>query len=313
LSARVSRRALDQMTDDPFDSYLKVPVAGGALNVARAGRPSVGGAVVLAVHGISASHAAWRTVARELGKRTDACLLAPDLRGRGLSAALPDPYGITPHLRDLIAVLDFAGAGRVVMVGHSMGAHLAARLAAECPERLVGVVLVDGGLPFLAAPADWEEEPHGDEPSSRRMDAPHESEEQYVAGWRAHPAFRGAWSADVEAYVRHDLVKDGDVVRCAVQKDAVLADTFDLMFDGATRTAITRVRAPIRLLCAPRGPYDDDRPFVPRQQLAAFVADNPHVRVEHVGDTNHYTVLLGDSPGPAVVAAAISSAIAEAE
>jgi lipase len=306
--------ASDQTTDDPFDTYFEVPVPGGALNVAQAGPPpNLAGAVVLAVHGISASHAAWRTVARELAKRSRACLLAPDLRGRGRSATLPDPYGMNPHLRDLTAVLDHAGAERAVMVGHSMGAHVVARLAADHPGRLAGVVLVDGGLPFLASLVDWDEEPDEDEPATGRMEAYCESPREYLAGWRAHSAFRRAWNDDVEAYARHDMVHDGHGVRCVVRKEAVEADTFDLMFDGTTRTAIARVGAPIRLLRAPRGPYDDDCPFVPREQLDAFVAAHPHVRVEHVPDTNHYTLLLGDSPGPARVAAAISSVVRDAE
>jgi pimeloyl-ACP methyl ester carboxylesterase len=194
-----------------------------------------------------------------------------------------------------------------------MGAHVVARLAAEHPERLAGVVLVDGGLPFFSAPQDFGSEPEGDDPTAGRMETHCKSEEQYIANWRAHPAFRRAWTSDVEAYVRNDMVNEGRVVRCAVQKEAVLADTFDLMFDGATRTAAARVRAPIRLLCAPRGPHDDDRPFVPRRQLEAFTANHPHVSVEHVPDTNHYTLLLGDSPGPAKVAAAISSAVMQAD
>ena len=307
MSAR--GRAIAGTAPDPFEAYFGVPVAGGAINVARAGPPpNLADVVVLAVHGISASHAAWRTVARELTRCSDACLLAPDLRGRGHSARLRDPYGMAAHMRDLAAVLDHAGADRAVMVGHSMGAHIAARLAAEHPERLAGVILVDGGLPFLAVPQDWDEEPDGEDPSDRRMEARYESADAYVADWRAHSAFRRAWNDDVEAYVRHDMVDDGHAVRCVVRKEAVLADTFDLMFDGVTRTAIARVRAPIHLLRAPRGPHDDARPLVPLEQLEAFAADHPHVNVAHVADTNHYTLLLGDSPGPGQVAAAIERA-----
>jgi pimeloyl-ACP methyl ester carboxylesterase len=304
--------ASESTANDPFETYLDVPVWGGALKVARAGPPpNAAGAVVLAVHGISASHAAWRTVARELTRHTQACLLAPDLRGRGHSATLPDPYGMTAHLRDLNAVLDHAGADRAVMVGHSMGAHVVARLAADHPERLAGIVLVDGGMPFFAAPPDWDEEP-GHDPTAGRMESYCESRERYIADWRAHAAFRQAWSEDVEAFAHHDMVHDGHGVRCAVRKEAVEADTFDLMFDGKTRTSIRRVRAPILLLRAPRGPHDDDRPFVPGEQLDAFAAAHPHLSVEHVPDTNHYTLVLGDSPGPARVAAAISSVARDA-
>jgi pimeloyl-ACP methyl ester carboxylesterase len=242
-------------------------------------------------------------------------VLAPDLRGRGQSATLPGPYGIAAHVRDLTAVLDHVGASRVLVVGHSMGAHVAARLSAEHPERATGVVLVDGGLP-LPAPAGMmggEPEEEEDDPTAGRMERPSRSAEEYVAGWRAHPAFADAWHDDVDAYARYDMAADGDVVRCAVSEEAVMADTFDFLFDGATRTAIKSVRAPIRLLRAPRGALDDECAVIPSEYLKAFAAEHPHLHVEHVPDTNHYTLILGNSPGPCRVAAAIESALRDAD
>ena len=91
--------------------------------------------MVLLVHGITASHVQWRAVARRLGERDDLCLLAPDLRGRGRSAGLPPSGGLRTHVEDLLALLDHAGAGRVVLAGHSMGAYVVALAAAEHPER----------------------------------------------------------------------------------------------------------------------------------------------------------------------------------
>ena len=107
--------------DDPFTRRYQVPVAGGPLHVAAAGPPATeAGCVMLAVHGVTASLMTWRSVARELDEHI--CLLAPDCRGRGLSATLPGPYGMATHVEDLIAVLDDAGARAAVLVGHSMGA-----------------------------------------------------------------------------------------------------------------------------------------------------------------------------------------------
>jgi pimeloyl-ACP methyl ester carboxylesterase len=291
-----------------------VPVAGGALNVACAGPPAdAADAIVLAVHGVTASHMAWRAVAREFPERTRACFLAPDLRGRGRSATLPDPYGIATHLSDLTAVLDHAEARHAVLVGHSMGAHVVARFAAEQPERVAGVVLLDGGLPMPASPHDWDEEPGDVDPRGARMESPCKSEDEYVAEWRAHPAFADAWDDDVDAYARYDMADDRDGVRCVVREEAVMADIFDLMFDGQTRTAITRVPARVRLLRSPRGPLDDDCAVIPQAFLDEFATEHSRVEVEHVPDTNHYTLILGNSPGPSRVAAAIGAAVRDVE
>ena len=50
---------MKRSADDPFHVRLEVPVAGGALSVARSGpSPSDAEAVVVAVHGVTASHVA---------------------------------------------------------------------------------------------------------------------------------------------------------------------------------------------------------------------------------------------------------------
>src|SRR5919199_477038 len=127
------------MATTSFHTELAVPVAGGFLTVAVAGpRRSSAAPVVLGLHGITGSHRALAAVARRLAAR-GITFLAPDLRGRGASASLPGPYGLDIHVADLMAILDFWGAERAVLAGHSMGAYVATRLAAAWPSRCAGV------------------------------------------------------------------------------------------------------------------------------------------------------------------------------
>ena len=298
-----------ESTGDPFAYRYEVPVPGGALHVARSGpEPAEAEAVVLAVHGVTASLMTFRSIARELPPRIS--LLAPDLRGRGRSAGLPGPYGMEEHVIDLLAVLDHAGVSNAVLVGHSMGAYVAARLAAEHPDRVSGLILLDAGLPF----------PIPDDPSSlldnavtnavMRLAITFPSADDYVEGWRAHPAFADAWDADIESYARYDLIEDGGVARCIASGEAVRTDSREMVLDDATRTAIERVQAPVQLLRAERGLFDDeDSPLIPADELHAFASDRPDVRVEEVADVNHYTLVLGDAAGPRRVVAAIERAI----
>jgi lipase len=293
---------------EPFQTYFDVPVAGGALTVARAGPPpEAGQTVVLCLHGMTSCHMVYRTVARELcNNARPVCMLAPDLRGRGRSAHLPEPYGIDVHVADLIAVLDHAGADRVIVVGHSMGSNIAARFAADHPERTAAVVLIDSGLPFIsedAGPDDAEkDEPHG---LLYRLESTFATVEEYMAYWRGHPALKGVWDEDIEAYVHCDFVEDEDGVRCVVEVKAVFADIGDLTFDRRTRTAVTRLRAPVRLIRAEKGLFDDD-PLIPLPELDEFLRDNPQVSVETVPDVNHYTIVMGGGPGPRRVAATLA-------
>jgi lipase len=299
---------------DPFACHFEVPVAGGMLHVARAGTPDAE-RVVLAVHGVTGSLMVWRTLARELDPGI--CLLAPDLRGRGQSRRVPGPYGLAVHVADLIAVLDHAGASSAVLVGHSMGAFLGLRLAAEHPERAVGVVLLDAGLPFTV-PDDTEEYDRAISSVAARLAITYPSAHRYVEAWRAHPGFKKAWDSDpraaedLEAYALYDMVEAGPVVRCASVAAAVHADSKQMLTDDLTRTALDRVRAPVRLLRAERGLFDAE-PLVSDRELQAFRAAYPSVRIEEVAGVNHYTLILGPRRGPRRVAAAIESFWGEPE
>jgi pimeloyl-ACP methyl ester carboxylesterase len=315
---------------EPFHRYVDVPVVGGAVTVARAGSPpGAGRPVVLAIHGMTSTHMVFRTVARELCRTArHICVLAPDLRGRGRSANLPGPYGIAAHIADLIAVLDHAGADRAIVVGHSIGGDIAARFAADHPERTAALVLLDGGVPL---PSETVEEPDfemaegpddddsddgvGEAPglldrieqTLDRLERTCATVDEYVAYWRCHPSMRSAWDEDIEAYVRTDFVADRNGVRCVVRLTPVLTDLADLALDGVSRTSVMRVRAPVRLMRAERGVFDDD----PLTELEAFLPHHPHVSVELVPDVNHYTLLMGGGHGPRRVAATLAAVEAQ--
>jgi lipase len=299
---------------EPFGPRYAVPVAGGDLLVARTDvSPREADLVVLAIHGISSSHTIWRPTVRELSDRVDACVLAPDLRGRGHSAALPGPYGFDAHVADLIAVLDDAGVQRASLVGHSLGAYLATAIAAAHPERVSGLVLLDGGL---AVPSSFEQD--ADELIEVMVDAALEharmtcaSTDEYVAAWREHPAFAGDWNDDVEAYVRYNMTGEPGTIRSAVSEAAVRADVEDLVRDEVARAAVDRVSAPMSLLTAPRG-LRNQFPLLPRLLVDVFAATHPSAHVERIPDVNHYTMLLGGGAGPARVAAAAISTVCRA-
>lgn len=261
-----------------------VPVAGGSL---FAGQWGTDGPTIVAAHGITANHLAWVAVGEEVGRSVR--LIAPDLRGRGRSASLPGPYGMAAHARDLVAVLDAAGAERGIVVGHSMGAFVAAVAAARHPDRVAGVVLVDGGLP-LPRPAGT----NVDEileamigPAMARLSMTFASPEAYRAYWRAHPAFR-EWDERVEAYLDHDLVGDEPELRSSVSVDAVRADAADTLEGDLIDRSLTELTVPAVLVRAERGPLDD-APLYPDTPESPW----PRVRMTPtLTGTNHYTILF---------------------
>jgi pimeloyl-ACP methyl ester carboxylesterase len=59
-------------------------------------------------------------------------------------SATGGPFTIKQHVADAIGVLDTLQADHAVVLGHSWGGHLALHLALAHPDRVTGLVLVDG-------------------------------------------------------------------------------------------------------------------------------------------------------------------------
>ena len=273
----------------PGMDHFAVPVTGGDLFIARWGS----GPAVLAVHGITGSHAAWAWVADRLAGAVN--LIAPDLRGRGASNGLPGPFGMAAHAADLVAVLDHLEVTQAVVVGHSMGAWIAATLAAGYPERVRSLILVDGGLP-QELPDGIDLDTHAATvlgPALSRLGMTFPSESAYLEFWRGHPAFAasGAWDAHLERYVLWDLGGEAPALRPRASRDAAASDFRDIL--GPAGRDCRQVRAPVLLLRAPRGLLNQPEPFLSDNSVTEHLPTIPGARHEMVEGTNHYTLVLG--------------------
>jgi pimeloyl-ACP methyl ester carboxylesterase len=281
------------------EQLVDVPVAGGNLRAAVWGD---GGPVVLAAHGITASSVSWRAVAERLAGRVR--LVAPDLRGRGHSAALPGPYGMSVHASDMVAVLDFLDAESAVVAGHSMGGYVAVVLAGRHPQRVRSLVLVDGGLPS-PVPVTGDVDAILDAtlgPAIARLSQTFASADAYRDFWRAHPALAEDWSDLVEAYVDYDLSPE---LRSRVSEAAVRADGASLLQSSDVPDAFAKIRCPITLLRAPRGLMNEATPLIPDALVAHWREALASLDDTMVPDVNHYTIALS-ARGADVVADAIA-------
>jgi fermentation-respiration switch protein FrsA (DUF1100 family) len=124
--------------------------SGGGSSAADAG---AAGPVVLFFHGNAANLSALVALAGFFHAR-GVSFFAVDYRGYGTSAGKPSEAGFTLDARAAWDWLRAQGVprGRIVIYGHSLGAALAARLAAE--ELVAGVVL-EGSFPSLYAIARY--------------------------------------------------------------------------------------------------------------------------------------------------------------
>ena len=277
------------MSDAFTPERFTVDVPGGELLVARWGS---GETVVIAAHGVTATHMGWPRLAEQLGD--DVTLLAPDLRGRGGSRDIEGPFGIPEHADDLARVLDHEGVARAIFLGHSMGGFVVSTAAVRHPERVAGLVIADGAIRLLEPPPDVDVEALLHQiigPSLDRLRMTFPSVEAYREFWRAHPALARDCDAYVEAYVDYDLIGEPAALHSGVREDAVLRDSADTLMNDEVIGAIGRIAQPAIFVRSERGVMNDPTPLYETAAVAAY----PHLTDVFVPDTNHFTLLLGEA------------------
>ncbi|NYI78096.1 alpha/beta fold hydrolase [Nocardioides panzhihuensis] len=244
--------------------------------------------VVIAIHGITATHLAWPFLAAAL---LDRRVVAPDLRGRGGSRMLPAPYGLAAHADDVAALIrEVTPDGPADVVGHSMGGFIAVVLAQRHPDLVGRLVLVDGGLPF--APTELETTRAAVELIKARLGATYSSPDEYVALFQQHPAFSHDWSPEARAYATYDAVeRSPGAYGSSASLEAVLADQADIESGPVLGHALAHLPA-ATFLHAPRGFVDDPPGLYAPATVEQLAQVFPQVEMVPVESVNHYTIVM---------------------
>ena len=156
---RAGGRRVDQGEDLVIEEgvRLRVPVHEGVALSAlprglpdMAGAPGLTGIPFLLVHGLASNARMWDGVARELDALGHP-VIAIDQRGHGRADKPDDGYDFATLTEDLVAVIDEMDIDPPIVVGQSWGGNVVLELAARHPDRVRGVVAVDGGTIELSA------------------------------------------------------------------------------------------------------------------------------------------------------------------
>ncbi len=249
--------------------------------------PGRGGAIVC-VHGLTANHACWASVAEVLSP--DHRVIAYDLRGRGDSDKPDTGYSLHIHCGDLAGLLDRLGLARAVIMGHSLGAHIALRFAVRFPRRVSKLVLVDGAIDVRPEILD------SLAPAINRLGVHFPSLEAFLQMARGLPMLAGRWNEYLERYFRYDVeALPGGAVRSKVAKYAVEEELANLRRERLW-VDHHRVRCPTLILRAPDGLLTATDCLMTQEEEQARARAIPRSMLVTVPHTNHYTVLMGHNP-----------------
>ena len=95
------------------------------------------------IHGLTGYGERWQSFAD--GHLPDVSVLAPDLIGHGRSTYAA-PWTIDANVTALTTLIEDEADGPIVVVGHSFGGAVAMHLAAQCPDLVAGLVLLDPAI-----------------------------------------------------------------------------------------------------------------------------------------------------------------------
>jgi pimeloyl-ACP methyl ester carboxylesterase len=252
------------------------------------------GPPIVCVHGLTANAFCFQSYADALA--SDYRVIAYDLRGRGDSDKLEDGYSIPIHTDDLSELIDELNLERPIIIGHSLGALIALNFAAQYPDKLSKLVLIDAG-----APLPWKtsaEQPLWLTASISRLGVPIASYKEYIARLQAVPFLGPYWNEYVDLYFKHDVYPNSDgTVTSKTYREAIIEEGEH--FNDINPAALwDRVQVPTLLLRAGQGLFTDDDQLLPERAAAQMQQAIPDCHFVNFPTLNHYTILFGVEQGP---------------
>ncbi len=255
------------------------------------------------VHATGFNALTYRALLAPLAERFR--IWAPDLRGHGRST-LPTPAGWKrnwhDHRDDLTALIDAIDGSPVILAGHSMGATSSLLAAAERPDRVRALSLLDPviwnrlavlalNLPVTRLSA--RKIPLAQNAARRRPRF--DSVEAAFAAYRGRGAFKGWPDSQLTDYLTDGLKTDGDGVAltCVPQWEAAnyAAQAHNPWM------ALARLHVPIRILKA-------------ETHSTCFVPDHAfgmrHVETRSLAGSNHFFPMLMADAARAHLAASLT-------
>ena len=240
------------------------------------------GPPVMALHGL-ASSAHWYDLAVPY-LRDRFRVVAPDQRGHGKTTQASSGYDWGTLAGDITRLMDHLGIAKATVFGHSWGGHVASNLAVRHPDRVRGVVLIDGGFQDgrMRAGATWE--------SFRDRVRPRDvsgNKEQFLDRLRVQLA--DCWSNQLEGIVLSMVYEDDEGQIQDILRPENHAQVTRQMWDEPASKVLPQIRRPTLIVPAEPRPERANTEFaiMRREQVEMASRVIPSAQVRWISDTSH--------------------------
>ena len=240
------------------------------------------GPPVMALHGLASSAHWYDLVAPYLRDRFR--VVAPDQRGHGKTTQASSGYDWGTLAGDITRLMDNLGIAKAAVFGHSWGGHVASNLAVRHPDRVRGVVLIDGGFQDgrMRAGATWE--------SFRDRVRPRDvsgNKEQFLDRLRVQLA--DCWSNQLEGIVLSMVYEDDEGQIQDILRPENHAQVTRQMWDEPASKVLPQIRRPTLIVPAEPRPERANTEFaiMRREQVEMASRVIPSAQVRWISDTSH--------------------------
>ena len=235
------------------------------------------GKQILCIHGITANCRFWDCLASAVSPHHR--VMAMDLRGRGLSDKPLTGYSIEHHCKDILALMNDQGLERPVLMGHSLGAFISLVFAAQYPQRVDRLILVDGGGKL--SETQMAKVFAGIKPSLDRLGQVFPSLETYLSQMKQAPYLQ-PWNSYMETYFRYEIEEVEGGVRSRVHPKHIEEEARNLG-KVDSREFYKKVKAPTLILRATKGMLAEDDLLLPEDVVDRMVHEIPNAKKSRCG------------------------------
>ena len=236
---------------------------------------------IIAIHGLTGTHKNMHYYAEAL--KGENRFIALDLRGRGNSSKMDPEPSIFNHAKDVIDLINELEIECPVLMGHSMGAFIAAIVASQL-KSVKGLILLDGAAQMSSHQQDIVK------PSLGRLNKEYMTKEYYVKEVKELYGRLGvAWTPALQEVVEYEIHQVDDHWKHKSAGEKILED-FESFYSFNPKEIMQNVLCKTLLVYA-KGEIGPLPPLFLKKDYDVTRQHTPNLTMI-TSDCNHYTMVF---------------------